>query len=146
MGSEDSADDSLQVLLGVWKPLHPAAVCDHPMAVMDAATFQPEQLQKVFLHINFGFFTYHNLNGAISYSPTQSWAYYSFQTVKEVLVFHHYSKDRWMVNPHTSFINRQDLLNMTFLLPTPLTSILHRNCPPGTETRISVETRVALYY
>lgn len=126
MGSGDSAEDSLRVLLGVWKPLHPAAVCDLPLAVMDAATFQQEQLQRRFLHINFGVFTYHNLNGAISYSPSQNWAYYSFQTAKEVLIFHHYSKDRWMVNPHTSFSNR--------------------NCPPGTEARVSVEIRVALYY
>ena len=109
MGSKDDSDSSLRVLLGLWKPLIPA-VCDHPLAVMDATTFHPENLQKNLLHINFGIFTFHNLNGAISYSPGQRWAYYSFQTVREVLVFHQFSRDRWMANPHTSLLNRCGIL------------------------------------
>lgn len=36
MGLEDTKEHKLGVLLGIWKPLSPAAVCDYPLAVMDA--------------------------------------------------------------------------------------------------------------
>ena len=36
MGLEDTKEYKLGVLLGIWKPLSPAAVCDYPLAVMDA--------------------------------------------------------------------------------------------------------------
>ena len=126
MGEMDDENGTFGVMLGVWKPIHPAAVCDHPLAVMDARTFHPDNQSPNNLHLGFGFFTFNNLNGAISYSPDQKWFYYSFQTTKEVLVFHHYSKDKWLSNPHTSFLNK--------------------NCPEGTESRISVELRVALFF
>ena len=126
MGQDDDEEGKLGVLLGVWKPLTPAKICDFPLAIMDASTFDPEQLTKNELHINFGFFTFHNLNGAISYSPKQKWSYYSFQTPREVLVFHQYSKNRFLANPHTSFLNT--------------------NCPPGSAKRVSVEMRLGLYF
>ena len=126
MGEKDDENGKLGVVLGVWKPIHPAAVCDFPLAVMDTRTFQPEYQCINNLHINFGVLTFHNLAAAISYSPKQKWAYYSFQTTREVLVFHHYSKNRFFANPHASFINN--------------------NCPEGTENRVSVNMRLALYF
>jgi hypothetical protein len=89
----DDEHGELGVLLGLWKPILPCtAVCDFPLGVMDASTFKPENQGKNEIHISFGFFTFHNLNGVISYSPGQRWAYYPFQTTKEVLVFHQFSR------------------------------------------------------
>ena len=126
MGEEDDEHSKLGVMLGERKPIHPAAVCDHPLAVMDSRTFSPEHQALNKLHLNFGFLTFHNLNGAIKYSPKQKWFYYPFQTTREVLIFHQYTKDRFFSNPHTSFLNM--------------------NCPEGSESRISVEMRLALYF
>jgi hypothetical protein len=93
MGEGDDERGQLGVLLGVWKPILPCtAVCDFPLGVMDASTFKQENQGKNELHINFGAFTFHNLNGVISYDPGQRWAYYAFQTTKEVLVFHQFSR------------------------------------------------------
>ena len=127
MGEKDDADSKLGVILGVWKPILPTKeICDFPLAVMDARTFEPEHQLINKLHLNLGIFTFHNLNGAISYCPTQKWFYYSFQTTRQVLVFHQYSKGRFFANPHTSFLNT--------------------NCPEGSEPRVSVEIRVGLYF
>jgi len=127
MGKLDDEDHKLGVILGVWKPLSPAKVCDYPLAIMDARTFQPENLSQNKLHIQFmPGFTFHNLNGAISYDEDQKWYYYSHQTPMEVLIFHQYSKGKWFANPHTSFLNK--------------------NCPKDSEERISVELRVGLFF
>ena len=119
-------DDNLEVVLGVWKPLYPASVCDYPLAVMDARTFLPEDQTRNKFHISLGFLTFQNLMTVASFSHRQRWAYYPFQTTREVLVFHHYSKNHFFANPHTSFPNA--------------------NCPLGWGGRISVETRVALFF
>ena len=126
LGDLDDDKGTFKVMLGVWKPIHPAAVCDHPLAVMDAKTFYSDNQTPNNLHMDLLFFKYHNLNGAISHSPDQKWYYYPFQTTKEVLVFHQYSNGEWLSNPHTSFHNK--------------------NCPEGSESRISVELRVALFF
>ena len=122
----DNHDGKLGVVLGVWKPLHPSAICDYPLAVMDARTFDPEHQSKNKFHISLGFLTFQNLMAVSSYSPRQKWAYYSFQTPREVLIFHQYSKNRFFANPHTSFHNK--------------------NCPEGWGTRISVEMRLNLFF
>ena len=93
---------------------------------MDASTFEPEYQTAARLSVNLGFATVNNLNGAIAYSPKQQWYYYSFQNTEEVLVFHQYTKGKFFVNPHTSFLNK--------------------NCPKDTESRISVEARAALFF
>ena len=124
LGDDDSS--KLGVLLGVWKPLRPERVCDFPLAFMDTRTFDNEHQNLNKLHVSLGPSTFHNLNGAVSYSPTQMWYYYSFMTTREVVLFHQYSKDRFFVNPHGSFFNK--------------------NCPEGTEKRTSVEIRVALFF
>ena len=59
---------------------------------MDARTFHPDNQIPMSYHMNFLFFTFHNLGGAISHSPEQKWYYYSMQSTSEVLVFHQYSK------------------------------------------------------
>jgi len=127
-GALDTEQEKLGVMLGLWVPLYPQQVMDYPLAVMDARTFNPENQILYNLHMNLIFTTFNNLNGAISYSPSQAWYYYSRQSTSEVLVFHQYSKGRWMCNPHTSFLNK--------------------NCPRGTEDqeRISAELRVALFF
>jgi len=126
MGSFDSEDSKLGVLLGVWKPIFPHEICDMPLAVMDATTFKKEFQNKNEIAFNFGFFTFNNLNGAIAHSPLQKWYYYSYQNVREVLVFHQYSKNKFFANPHTAFFNK--------------------NCPKDTQSRMSVEFRVGLFF
>ena len=100
-------EHKLGVILGVWKPLAPEKVCDYPLAVMDTRTFHPNNLAKNRFHLTFmPGITLHNLNGAVSHDKDQRWYYYSYQTTREVLVFHHYSKGKWFNNPHTSFLNK----------------------------------------
>ena len=67
-------------------------IMDYPLAVMDARTFSKENEVPNNLHMNFGFFTFHNLGAVISHDPKQKWYYYSKQNTKEVLVFHQYTK------------------------------------------------------
>ena len=92
LGKLDTDEEKFGVMLGVWKPLYPSEVCDYPLAVMDARTFKPENQIPNELHINFIVGLFHNLNGAISHSPDQSWYYYSRQSTTEVLIFHQFTK------------------------------------------------------
>jgi len=126
LGKFDTEDEKLGVILGVWKPVHPNPICDKPFAVMDAKSFKKEEERPTNTHINFLLFMFHNLGSGIVHNPEQKWYYYSHQKSTEVLVFHQYSKGTWWVNPHTAFPNK--------------------NCPKGTETRISAELRVALFF
>ena len=92
MGDLDEEGYQFRTLLGVWKPLSPAKVCDYPLAVMDARTFKPDNQVPYELHINFIAGIFHNLNGAISFSPDQQWYYFARQSTQEVLIFHQYTK------------------------------------------------------
>ena len=54
----DNCDNFDQVLLGVWKPIFPSTVCDFPLAVMDARTFDEVcilfiKIGSKFLHIKY---------------------------------------------------------------------------------------------
>ena len=123
---ETEKDEELQVLLGIWKPIiQDNPVCDLPLAILDAQTFSPQQETVHPIHIDFGAFTFHNLNGAIQFHPKQQWYYYSMQTDTEVLVFTQYTPDRHFCNPHGSFINS--------------------NCPHDYQSRVSVEMRAAIF-
>lgn len=127
VGDYDSKDEKLGVILGIWKPVYMKnPVCDHPLAIMDASTFLPEHERPYRLHINFGFFRYDTLSGAIVHDPSQKWYYYPFQTSEEVLIFTQYSRGKWWANPHGSFKNP--------------------NCPDNHETRQSIEMRVGLFF
>lgn len=125
-GHYDTEDLKVGVMLGVWKPLHPTQVCDFPLAVMDARTFNKENEVPQAIHFNFIVTMFHNLGGAIIFDTIQKWYYYSMQTTKEVLVFHQYTKGKYLANPHTAFANR--------------------NCPKDTKSRISIESRVAIFF
>merc|ERR1712037_113376 len=78
------------------------------------------------LHFSLGFASVHGLGGSVYHNPGHQWAYFPFQSTSEVLVFHQYSKDRLFANAHSSFHNK--------------------NCPEGTEERVSVEMRLALFF
>ena len=126
MGALDDEETKLKVLLGVWKPIYPDKICDHPLAVMDVRTMKEELLTMAKTSFNYFFMYFYNLSAGIVYSPEQKWYYYPFQTTQEVLVFHQFtSGTKFFANPHTSFSNK--------------------NCPPDTKPRISVEFRVALF-
>ena len=68
------------VLLGIWKPLTPSKVCDWPLGVMDASTFNFDLDIPFENTINFILMTFYNLAGGIAHSPSQKWYYYPFQT------------------------------------------------------------------
>ena len=100
-------------------------VYDHPLALMDARTFQKEHERPHAVHIDFLVFVLHNLNAGFIYDENQQWYYYPYPTEQEVLVFTQYSKGKHFANPHTSF-----------LVP---------NRPKETETpRQSIELRAAV--
>lgn len=127
LGEHDTEDEELGALLGVWKPAHMSTpVCDKPLLLMDASTFSADEERPYEVHIDFMVANLHNLNGAITYSPRQKLYYYPFQTTREVLVFHQYSRGRHFANPHGSFLNP--------------------NCPSDSQPRISVEMRVGLFF
>mmetsp|Transcript_16798 Transcript_16798/g.38807 ORF Transcript_16798/g.38807 Transcript_16798/m.38807 type:complete len:365 (-) Transcript_16798:139-1233(-) len=127
LGNSDSETEEMRVLLGIWKPvMMTTPVCDHPLAIMDASTFQADQEALNPIHINFGVATFHNLNGAIHHHEDQRWYYYPFQTESEVLVFTQYSRGRHFCTPHGSFQNP--------------------NCPEDSDNRVSLEMRVAVFF
>ena len=126
LGQNNDDQGEFKVLLGVWKPIHPEKVCDFPLALVDARTFQPEDQGLNRLHFSLGFGSVHILGGIVHHNPKHQWAYFPFQSTDEVLVFHQYSKDRLFANAHSSFHNK--------------------NCPEGSEERVSVEMRLALFF
>ena len=129
MGKWDSEDEEVKTLIGIWKPIHMNnPVYDHPLALMDASTFQSEQERPHHLHFNFGIFTMHNLNGGFCYNENQKWYYYPYQTETEVLVFTQYSKGKHFANPHTSFL------------------VPNRPKDEEYDTRQSIEMRAAVFY
>jgi len=116
-------------MLGIWKPVYTKnPVCDHPLAVMDARTFDSARDERPApAHINLGgLFRYNQLLGKIVHNPEQRWHYYPFQEETEVLVFTHYTKGQSFANPHGSFANS--------------------NCPEGYQSRVSVEVRAAVFF
>lgn len=101
LGMEDTDDDDeFEVILGVWKPIGMmTGVCNHPLAVMDARTFLTEHSTNKEVHIDFGVFTFHNLNGGMRYHPNQQFHHYSFQEDSEVRVFTQYTRDKFKCKP-----------------------------------------------
>ncbi|KAL7558391.1 hypothetical protein ACA910_015285 [Epithemia clementina (nom. ined.)] len=91
-------------------------VCDHPLAVMDASTLQPQHGRSNRIFIDLHVHTVTNLKGEISHGPDQKRYYYPDQTANEVLVFSHYHKNQKgcgrqhqhqhrLGNPHGRFQN-----------------------------------------
>lgn len=100
LGHNDTATQKLAVVLGVWKPVHMISpVCDHPLTIMDARTFSPEDERPTGVHAKFLHFSFktpkvsllasHGLVGSIVHRASQRWWYYSMQRTDEVLVFTH---------------------------------------------------------
>ena len=145
LGAMDTEDSKFEVMLGVWKALSDEVpfflfafllisvkmcfffqICDWPLATLDSRTMEPEYFTVAKSSINVLVGTYYNYGAGVAYSPKQKWYWHPYQNPDEVLIFHHFSKNRWLLNPHTSFLNR--------------------NCPKDTQTRKSVEFRVALFF
>ena len=127
-------------------------VCDKPLAVMDARTFNKENEVQNKVDINFIAFMFHNLGGSIIFDTMQKWYYYSMQTTKEVLVFHQYSKvllGRYLISLLTgqdrTFVNQKSFFQGKYFA-NPHTAFENRNCPKDTKSRISAESRVALFF
>lgn len=127
-GRLDTDEEEVRKVIGVWKPIHMSGqpVYDHPLAVMDASTFQPSQERPFHLYLDLVGFTLHNLNAVLIANPKQKLYYYPYQTEEEILVFTQYSKGKFHCNPHSSF-----------LVP---------NRPEKYETRQSIEMRAAVFY
>jgi len=136
-GGEDNGTEKLAAILGVWKPVYmKSPVCDHPLAIMDARTFSPDDERALGLHlglINFYLFEklhfvmerIHLMISQIVHRASHRWYYYPMQQTDEVLLFTHYTRGKNFATPHASFTNP--------------------HCTRGMETRKSVEMRVAVY-
>jgi len=136
-GGEDNGTEKLAAILGVWKPIYMnSPVCDHPLAIMDARTFSPDDERALGLHLGIiDFLVFENLRfvwerihfmiSQIVHRASQRWYYYPMQRTDEVLLFTHYTRGHHFATPHASFTNP--------------------HCTRGMETRKSVEMRVAVY-
>ena len=102
---------SPRLLLGVWKPIQmQSPVCDFPLMLLDASTFQQnEQVRnrQHFSHIVGGKrIQVQNLAAHLKYNETQQWYYFHGQRTDEVTVFRHFSFDgEFYANVHSSFKN-----------------------------------------
>jgi len=102
-------------------------ICDHPLAVASAATFQEDGIRNHEVHFEFWpFKSLHTLSGGIVYNESLKWYYYSFQGDDEVLLFTQFTRDKFFANPHTSFTNL--------------------NCDSSFDMRLSIELRVGLFW
>ena len=120
-----------RMIIGLWKPVHmQTPVCDHPLMLLDSSTFRPEH--QVRAHQFFAPFVngrrvhVKNLAAHLKFDPSQRWYYFHGQTAEEVVVFRHFTFDRFSANIHTSFTRR--------------------NCSERSQTRRSIETRATLYW
>jgi len=103
---------SFDIVLGLWKPANmDTPVVDYPLAIMDASTFDEDRVIPFFGEITQEKIggekhTIKFVSGSMKHANKQKWFYYPDQTVKEVLVWHHYTNQRVggpFANPHTSF-------------------------------------------
>jgi len=128
-------DSAKQVkLIGIWKPINMKnPVYDHPLAFMDASTFNASEdsveFRQNMSHKDAGkMVAFKNLAGHIKYREDQKWYYYSDMTTDECVIFSHYTKTDGFACPHTSFKHPGAPKDVPF------------------DTRQSVETRVQLYW
>lgn len=128
LGAYDTEGEQLRKLIGVWMPINMRTpICDHPLAMASAATFQQEKIRNHEVHFEFWpFRDLHTLSGGIVYDESLKWYYYSFQKDDEVLLFTQFTKDHFFANPHTSFTNP--------------------NCDESFDSRMSIELRVGLFW
>lgn len=136
--------NSYRMTLGVWRPVNMQnPVCDYPLALLDASTFQPDPSAVLYrgtcsdltvdpcddVHLGDGYkgcavTSYYQHNDA------HRWYFYSGQTANELLVWRHQTAGQLQrgvfANVHCSF--RQG------------------KCPEGHSTRTSIEARVDIYW
>ena len=116
LGQQDTDSEKLAVVLGVWKPINMnSPVCDHPLAIMDARTFNPDDERVLGVQvrlIEFSFQTLRFINDLVPFMfsqlvhrASQRWYYYSMQQTDEVLLFTHYTRGTRFATPHASFAN-----------------------------------------
>jgi len=129
---EDLSNEEPDLILGVWRPVGMTNhVLNDPLALMDASDFHRDQMVPLTLEMTHlggqgkrvGFKT---ITANIHHHPKQQWYYYPRQTMREILLFRHYTKGQFFANPHTA-IKLGDL-------------------PAGADTRKSLETRLFVYF
>jgi hypothetical protein len=132
LGHCDTEDDELGVILGAWVPVMRTPVCDKPLAMMDASSSSVNDVTPLTVKIPtgrlFGKTWTRFMIAAINWTPKQKWYYYPYQKSNEMLVFHHWNRDKahaW-ANPHASFTVS--------------------GCGDEYEPRVSVEIRIALFF
>ena len=98
--------EEVGVILGAWIPTMNTPVCDWPLALMDSSSSTSDdavttlKLTNEFTSKNYR----HQIFSLANHDPKQRWYYYSYQKPNEMLLFHHYSRDKTYVwgNPHSS--------------------------------------------
>eukprot|EP00877_Chromochloris_zofingiensis_P012565 jgi/Chrzof1/7562/Cz02g28150.t1 len=110
-------------VIQVWKPLK-GPVLDSPLAVCDASTVSPDDLEHMSL-------IYPNRKGDIymvKYNPNHRWYYYAHMEADQAYVFKCYDSDKSGVRftPHTAFVD-----------PTT---------PPDAPPRESIEVRALVFW
>lgn len=128
MGYCDNNEEELRLVLGAWVPTMSTPVCDKPLAIMDASTISPDDVTTVKAKTNVLGKTQHLMFAFPKWSAVHKWYYYSYQTPSEMLLFHHYNRDKTNVwgNPHSSFTVS--------------------GCGDEHESRKSIETRIAAFF
>jgi len=128
LGQCDTEEDQLGMILGAWVPTMKTPVCDKPLAIMDASSSTADNVTPIVSRAKLFRRTLSQMFAIINWSPSQRWYYYSYQKPNEVLLFHHYNKDKshaW-ANPHSS---------MTV-----------SGCGSEYESRSSTEVRVIVFF
>ena len=131
MGRCSNKSEELDVILGVWVPTMNTPVCDKPLAVLDSSSSDFHDSTPITMALPsmklFGK-THKQMFSIMNYKPEQKWYYYSYQTPSEMLLFHHYNRDKTNVwgNAHSSF--------------------LVSGCGSEYEPRNSIEMRVGVFF
>lgn len=124
-------DEELGAILGAWLPTMNTPVCDKPLAIMDSSTSSPNDVTTITASVpSMKLWTkpLSQMFAIVNFNPLQRWYYYSYQTPNEMLLFHHYKRDKTHVwgNPHSSF--------------------MVSGCGDEYETRGSTEMRIAVFF
>lgn len=128
MGREDECirdGEEIGAVLGLWVPTMNTPVCDKPLAVMDSSSSTSSDTVTT---IKASIPGRDMIFSGINYDPKQRWYYYPHQTPNEMLLFHHFKRDKTHIwgNPHTGF--------------------LLTGCGDEYATRASTEMRVVVFF
>ena len=107
-------------------------VCDKPMAVVDASTTSADEIKTIKVNIPTARMTGKTsqpfMFGIMQWNPFHKWYYYPYQKPNEMMLFHHYNRDKTHIwgNAHSSL-----------MVP---------GCSDEYETRGSTELRIAVFF